>query len=61
MPTYLYNPALNPFPRYRKMRETHLVTYNSAYATWQVFRYEEVQRVLTNWNFFSFQSNSIQT
>lgn len=53
MQNYLENPALNPFPWYRKMRQTDPVNLSSRYYAWQVFRYEDVQRVLTDWNIFS--------
>lgn len=45
--------ALNPFPWYRLMRETQPVYYNPQYHYWQVFRYEDVQRVLSDYTSFS--------
>ena len=45
--------ALNPFPWYRHMRETQPVYYNPQYNYWQVFRYEDVQRVLSDYTSFS--------
>ena len=45
--------ALNPFPRYRLMRESHPVFYQPQYQFWQVFRYEDVQRVLSDYTSFS--------
>ncbi len=47
------NEALNPFPRYRIMREEHPVFFNPEYRFWQVFRYEDVQRVLSDYSSFS--------
>ncbi len=55
MQTFLENPALNPFPWYRQMRQTDPVRFNPSYYSWQVFRYADVQRVLTDWNTFSSQ------
>jgi len=45
--------ALNPFPRYRIMREEQPVYFNPQYRFWQVFRYEDVQRVLSDYASFS--------
>jgi len=45
--------ALNPFPWYRSMREAQPVYYNHQYHFWQVFRYEDVQRVLSDYASFS--------
>ncbi len=45
--------ALNPFPWYRSMREAQPVYYNPQYHYWQVFRYEDVQRVLSDYTSFS--------
>ena len=45
--------ALNPFPWYRLMRETQPVYFNPQYHYWQVFRYEDVQRVLSDYTSFS--------
>src|SRR5205085_3123717 len=45
--------ALNPFPWYRSMREKQPVYYNPQYHYWQVFRYEDVQRVLSDYTSFS--------
>src|SRR5436853_276106 len=45
--------ALNPFPWYRHMRETQPVYYNPQYNYWQAFRYEDVQRVLSDYASFS--------
>src|SRR6266567_2482789 len=45
--------TLNPFPWYRSMREKQPVYYNPQYHYWQVFRYEDVQRVLSDYTSFS--------
>ena len=47
------DPALNPFPWYRQMRESDPVHFHAPYDTWQVFRYEDVLRVLSDWEAFS--------
>jgi cytochrome P450 len=46
---------LNPFPWYRHMRETNPVSYNDEYGSWSVFRYNDVLKVLTDYNIFSSQ------
>src|SRR3989440_902904 len=45
--------ALNPFPRYRLMRESQPVFYQPQHQFWQVFRYDDVQRVLSDYASFS--------
>src|SRR2546423_7254781 len=45
--------ALNPFPWYRLMRESQPVLHHEPYNTWQVFRYEDVLRVLSDFGAFS--------
>ncbi len=45
--------ALNPFPYYRYMRKTRPVNFNANYRTWEVFRYAEVQQVLSDYANFS--------
>lgn len=45
--------ALNPFPWYRFMRESQPIRYEPRYAGWQVFRYDEVLRVLSDYAVFS--------
>ncbi len=46
---------LNPFPWYRQMRETNPVSYSQEYGSWSVFRYNDVQKVLTDYSLFSSQ------
>lgn len=45
--------ALNPFPWYRLMRDSQPVYYQSDYRSWQVFLYDDVQRVLSDYATFS--------
>src|SRR5690242_14525238 len=45
--------ALNPFPRYRMMREKHPVFFQPEYRFWQVFSYDDVERVLSDYASFS--------
>ncbi len=44
---------LNPFPWYSRMRTTEPVHYYEQYGIWQVFRYDDVQRVLSDYTTFS--------
>src|SRR5690348_4817207 len=44
---------LNPFPRYRMMREKQPVFFQPQYRFWQVFRYDDVQRILSDYTSFS--------
>ncbi len=44
---------LGPFPWYRAMRATAPVAYDERSDTWHVFRYEDVQRVLSKHAVFS--------
>ena len=45
--------ALNPFPWFKRMRETNPVYLNPRYGDWEVFRYAEVQQVLSDYGSFS--------
>jgi cytochrome P450 len=47
------NQALNPFPWYRSMRETAPVYFDPQPSMWHVFRYDDVQRVLSDYASFS--------
>src|SRR5260370_7939259 len=47
--------ALNPFPWFRMMRESTPVYFNSRNKMWSVFRYGDVQRVLSDHTSFSSQ------
>ncbi len=45
--------VLAPYDWYRSMRATQPVFYNSQYNVWHVFRYNDVERVLTEYATFS--------
>src|SRR5436305_14139418 len=53
MQTSLDDHALNPFPWYAQMRASQPVLYHEGYDSWQVFRYEDVLRVLSDSAAFS--------
>jgi cytochrome P450 len=44
---------LDPFPRYKRMRETAPVFFDEQSGSWHVFRYEDVQRALSEYATFS--------
>ncbi len=44
---------LNPFPWYSMMREKKPVFYDTKNGIWHVFRYKDVKRVLSDYNYFS--------
>jgi cytochrome P450 len=44
---------LNPFPFYAEMRHNYPVTYDDKNRVWGIFRYKDVQHVLTNHADFS--------
>ncbi len=46
---------INPFPWYARMRTAEPVAYDPARQTWNVFRYEDVLRVLSDHTTFSSQ------
>lgn len=45
--------VLNPFPFYAQMRKVHPVVYDDKNKVWGIFRYEDIQDVLTNYTHFS--------
>ncbi len=47
------NQKLNPFPWYRSMRETAPVYFDQQQYSWHVFGYADVQRVLSDYAYFS--------
>ncbi|MGB8644874.1 MAG: cytochrome P450, partial [Anaerolineae bacterium] len=47
--------ALDPFPFYREMRGNAPVAFDRERYSWSVFRYEDVQQVLSEWKDFSSQ------
>ena len=53
MPNITEDQALNPFPWYHHMRESQPIQYQPQYRSWQVFRYDDVQRVLSDYSAFS--------
>ncbi len=44
---------LDPFPQYERMRETAPVYFDEQSGSWHVFRYDEVQRALSEYATFS--------
>ncbi len=44
---------LNPFPFYASMRLDHPVTYDDKNRAWGIFRYKDIQNILTNHTVFS--------
>ncbi|WP_461171579.1 cytochrome P450 [Arthrobacter sp. Z1-9] len=44
---------LNPFPHYERMRETAPVYYDEQSGSWHIFRYDDVQRALSEYATFS--------
>lgn len=44
---------LNPFPWYDTMRKTDPIHFYEQYGIWQAFRYDDVQRVLSDYAAFS--------
>ncbi|HYK86441.1 MAG TPA: cytochrome P450 [Ktedonobacteraceae bacterium] len=53
MPVHTLDPRLNPFPEYKTMRESQPVRFNEMIHMWDVYRYDDVQRVLTDAATFS--------
>ncbi|MEH2422503.1 MAG: cytochrome P450 [Nostoc sp.] len=47
---------LNPYPWLAKMREEAPIFYDTEQEAWIVFRYDDVQRVLSEWKTFSSKS-----
>jgi cytochrome P450 len=54
-----YQSFFAPYEWYRAMRSTRPVWYDEQHATWHVFRYAEVERVLSDYPTFS--SDLVQT
>jgi cytochrome P450 len=48
-----YSRSLDPFPQYRAMRESSPVFQDEQSGSWHVFRYDDVQRVLSEHATFS--------
>ena len=53
MSIHTTDPRLNPYPRYASMRESHPVSFNDMFSMWEVFGYNDVQRVLSDHASFS--------
>ncbi len=49
----LFEVSLNPFPNYRILRETTPIFYNEECQWWEIFRYQDVRRILTDYTTFS--------
>jgi cytochrome P450 len=49
------DPRLDPFPWYRQMRAADPVRHDYRYGGWGIFRYDDVQEVLSNYAVFSSQ------
>jgi cytochrome P450 len=50
---YLLEEVLESYPRFEKMRTEHPVLYSEEMKMWQVFRYEDVLHVITDYADFS--------
>ncbi|MDQ1056390.1 cytochrome P450 [Arthrobacter globiformis] len=46
-------PSLDPFPQYERMRESAAVFHDEQSGSWHVYRYDDVQRVLSEHGTFS--------
>ena len=44
---------LNPFPWYQSMRKQRPVAFDAQHQVWSVFGYDDVQRVLSDYEHFS--------
>ncbi len=49
----LFETSLNPFPEYRILRESDPVSYDEERKWWEVYRYQDVQRVINDYTTFS--------
>ncbi len=47
------NQILNPFPFYSKMRKSHPIAYDDKNKLWGIFRYDDIQDILTDYRHFS--------
>ena len=45
--------SLNPFPFYAQMRKFHPVEYDEKNGIWGIFRYNDIQSILTDYRNFS--------
>jgi len=52
---------LNPYPWYEEMRETAPVRFDEERHVWDVFRYDDVERVISDYSGFSSESGATNT
>src|SRR5919205_2006241 len=45
--------SLNPFPFYAQMRKFHPIEYDEKNKVWGIFRYKDIQTILTDYRNFS--------
>src|SRR5258707_10032818 len=55
--TPAYDFDLNPFPWFQQMRARTPITYDERFGSWNVFKYSDVQHVLTNHAVYSSQNS----
>ncbi|WP_255197592.1 cytochrome P450 [Halorarius litoreus] len=52
---------LNPYPWYDQMRERAPVRFDEERSVWDVFRYDDVERVISDYSVFSSESGATNT
>jgi cytochrome P450 len=52
---------LNPYPWYAQMREHAPVRFDEERSVWDVFRYDDVERVISDYSVFSSESGATNT
>jgi cytochrome P450 len=52
---------LNPYPWYETMRETSPVRFDEERSVWDVFRYDDVEKVIADYTAFSSESGATNT
>lgn len=52
---------LNPYPWYEQMRERAPVRFDEERSVWDVFRYDDVERVISDYGVFSSESGATNT
>jgi cytochrome P450 len=45
--------SLNPFPFYAQMRKFHPIEYDEKNRIWGIFRYNDIQSIMTDYRNFS--------
>lgn len=58
---WLISSELLPLSWYKKMREEHPMAFNAEYNSWDVFKYEDVKRIMSDHEHFSSQFTSNPT